>query len=194
MGVREGTRKLAIANLTLLYSLFLGLFNNSILQIASLALGLAAFYLQYSGWKELERVKKEYSPGKRSVVETANGIVFSFTLSLLAFISLRAKMLYLALALSFASAVIALYYTVKAMIDYLKALRAVDRDYGTRLFWGGLLAVAGLPIAALSYYTGAYPVAGSLPAALGLSLLALDFWRISQSVAPKGAKESSSGP
>jgi len=180
MGVKEGVKRLAVANLLMLYSLLLGLFDNAVIQSVSVIVGVLAFYLQYVGWKEMERVKEDYSPGKRSVIETANGIIISLGLSLIAFVTLRARMLYMAFALSLASLTVALYFTVKATVDYLRALKAVDRDYKTKLFWGGLLAVVGIPVAIVSYYLNAYPIAGTLPAALGLSILTIEFWKIYQ--------------
>ncbi len=181
MGFREATRRLAIANLLLLYSLFLSMFPYQPVQAFSTVTGIAAFYLQYVGWKEMEKVNPKYSPGKLSVVETAKGIALSMILSGLAFLSLRGGLIYIAFGFSLASLIIALYYSVKAIIHYLIALKAVDRDYGTKLFYGGLLAIIGAPIYITLYTLGYGSPITSLPAAIGLSVLALEFWKLSSS-------------
>ncbi|UXD22012.1 hypothetical protein IPA_00870 [Ignicoccus pacificus DSM 13166] len=183
MALAEAARKLAIANLLLLYSFFLSLFNITIIQVISTALGIYSIYLQYKGWSEMEKVKKEYSPGRLSVIETVKGMVFSIALSSIALILLRVVRtegaLYLALALSTASLLVAIYYSVKAIIHYLKALRAVDKDYGTKLFVGGLLAVLGAPLFLTAYMLGIRSLLVSLPALIGLSMLAVQFWQLS---------------
>jgi hypothetical protein len=131
----------------------------------------------------MEKVKKDYSPGKLSVVETIKGMVFSTVLSAIALTLLKLSpsrvTAYTALSLSTASFIVAIYYSVKAIIHYLMALKAIDKDHNTKLFVGGLLTVLGTTFILIGYLVGARNLVLSLPALVGLSILAVQFWRLS---------------